>query len=105
MHKKTLLIDLDGVLNNYSGEYDENYIPDIKFGAKKFLEKLNQLNFDVKIFTTRNLLLASKWLIHNEIDNLVSDITNVKSPAYLYIDDRCLLFNGDYENNKPNRRI
>ncbi len=29
------MIDLDGVLNNYS-KYEENYIPDIKEGAKEF---------------------------------------------------------------------
>ena len=25
----TILIDLDGVLNNYSGNYDKNFIPEI----------------------------------------------------------------------------
>ena len=35
MHIKTILIDLDGVLNNYT-KYEENFIPDIKDGAKNF---------------------------------------------------------------------
>lgn len=30
MHKKKILVDLDGVLNNYTGEFDENTIPEIK---------------------------------------------------------------------------
>ena len=28
--KKTILFDLDGVLNTYDGKYDENFIPNIK---------------------------------------------------------------------------
>ena len=35
--KKTILIDLDGVLNDYVGNYDKDFIPPIKFGAKEFL--------------------------------------------------------------------
>ena len=31
--KKTILFDLDGVLNTYDGKYDKNYIPPIKDGA------------------------------------------------------------------------
>ena len=38
MHKKTLFIDLDGVLNEYNGKFDEKYIPPIKNGAYKFLK-------------------------------------------------------------------
>ena len=93
--RKTLLIDLDGVLNNYT-KYDENYIPEIKKGAKEFLENLSK-DYDIKIFTTRNRLLASKWLVENKLDKFVTDVTNVKEPAYLHIDDRCICFNGNFE--------
>ncbi len=51
--KKTILIDLDGVLNTYNGEYDENLIPPIKDGAREFLQNLSA-NYKVNIFTTRN---------------------------------------------------
>ena len=96
-YKKTLLIDLDGVLNQYTGNFDKNYIPEIKQGAKEFLTKLSE-NYVVKIFTTRNKILASKWLIENNLDNIIEDITNVKDLSYLYIDDRCINFDGNYEN-------
>ena len=95
--KRTILIDLDGVLNNYNGEYKENYIPPIKKGAKSFLENLHQ-NFEIKLFTTRNKIVATKWLEDNDIVHFFSDITNIKELAWLYIDDRCLNFNGDYNN-------
>ena len=35
--KKTILIDLDGVLNDYVGNYDKDFIPQIKAVAKEFL--------------------------------------------------------------------
>ena len=100
-YRKTILIDLDGVLNEYTGGFDKDYIPPIKDGAKEFLENLSE-NFDIKIFTTRNKILATKWLINNSIDQFVADITNVKDLAWLYIDDRCINFDGNFENLSNN---
>ena len=96
MYLKTLLIDLDGVLNNYE-KYTEE-IPSIKRGAKEFIEKLyNKGEYELILFTTRNKLQASKWLIDNKIDKFFKDVTNVKVPAYLHIDDRAICFNNDFE--------
>ena len=94
--KKTILIDLDGVLNTYTGVFDEKVIPPIKEGAFEFIKNLSN-NYKVKIFTTRNRLLASEWLINNGLKGYVDDVTNVKEPSYLLIDDRCINFNGNYE--------
>lgn len=96
-YKKTLLIDLDGVLNQYDGKFDENFIPPVKDGAYQFLQNLSQ-NFVIKIFTTRNRLLTSKWLSQNDLDKFVTDVTNVKDSAFLHIDDRCICFDGNFEN-------
>ena len=99
MFKKTILIDLDGVLNTYSGNFDKNFIPPIKDGAKEFLKDLSQ-NFNIKLFTTRNHLLASKWAVENEIDEYIEDITSNKDLSFLIIDDRCINFDGDYSTLK-----
>lgn len=96
-HKKTILIDLDGVLNEYTGKFDEKFIPPVKKGAKKFLIELSG-KYIIKIFTTRNRLLTSKWLIDNDIDYLVEDVTNIKEPCWVYIDDRCINFDGNFDN-------
>lgn len=95
--KKRILIDLDGVLNKYNGNYDDNNIPDIRDGAIEFLQNLSE-NAELYLFTTRNILLSEKWLIENKIDKYFKDITNVKIPAFLYIDDRCICFRGNYKN-------
>ena len=95
--KKRILIDLDGVLNEYGKEkYDENHIPKIKEGAKDFLEKLSE-DAELYLFTSRNLMLSTKWLIENGLDNYFKDVTNIKIPSYLYIDDRTVCFKGDYK--------
>ena len=93
---KKILVDLDGVLNEYGKEkFDENYIPKIKLGAKEFLEKLSMTN-ELYLFTTRNLMLATKWLIKNGIDCYFKDVTSIKLPSFLYIDDRTICFKGNY---------
>ena len=90
---KIALVDLDGVLNKYTGGFDKNFIPPIKAGAKEFLKKLSE-NYELKLFTTRNKILTTKWLVENEVDNYFEDITNTKDLAWLYIDDRCINFDG-----------
>lgn len=94
-YKRVILIDLDGVLNGYDGSFNNDFIPPIKEGARDFLENLSK-DFEIKLFTTRNKILATKWLINNNIDNFITDITNTKELAWLYIDDRCLNFEGNF---------
>ncbi len=65
--KKTILMDLDGVLNDYDGVYDENHIPNIRKGAKEFIKKL-YLKYEIKLFTTRPQKLAYSWLVRNNLN-------------------------------------
>ena len=95
--KKTVLVDLDGVLNEYKGNYDESIIPPVRAGAKEFLEELSN-NFIVKIFTTRPVQKVEEWFILNKLNSYISSVTNKKEPAYVIIDDRCINFDGDYKN-------
>ena len=94
--KKTILIDLDGVLNEYKGSFDMNNIPPVKNGAKEFLKELSD-KFIIKIFTTRDYALSKKWVIENKISDFITDITNIKEPSHLIVDDRCVKFCGDYK--------
>ena len=96
MTKKKILLDLDGVLNLYDGNYDEKYIPALNNKAIDFIKNISK-TYNVVIFTSRNLLLASKWIIYNKIDKYITNITNIKEASYLIVDDRCINFNGDFE--------
>lgn len=93
--KKTILVDLDGVLNQYNGAFDKHFIPEIRTGAEDFLKNLYG-KFEIKLFTTRNKILTTQWLIKNNLNQYITDITNVKEPAFLHIDDRCICFDGNY---------
>ncbi len=95
MYKKTILIDLDGVLNNYNGHFDLNNIPEIKDGAKNFLKTLYN-TYKIKIFTTRDKEIVIKWIKKYNVQKYISDITNIKEPAWLHVDDRCIKFDGNY---------
>lgn len=92
---KTILIYLDGVLNNYNGKFDENFIPEIREGAEKFIKELYE-HYIIKIFTTRNKILTVKWLMKYHLDKYIKDVTSIKEPAWLHIDDRCINFCGNY---------
>ena len=95
MRKKLILIDLDGVLNKYKGKFDKKYIPPINDGTLDFIKKLS-IKYKIKIFTARNLLLTANWIFKNNLQNYIEDITNIKEPCYLIIDDRCICFDGDF---------
>lgn len=97
--KKTILVDLDGVLNAYEGLYDDDIIPPIRDGAYDFLKELAD-SYKVVLFTSRNLLLTSQWVLENNLKDFVYNVTNIKEPNYLIIDDRCINFDGDYSKIK-----
>ena len=95
MTKKTVLIDLDGVLNIYNGNYKDDFIPDIRDGALEFLKILSK-DYLIKLFTARDNRLVKIWVKKNNLHDYISGITNIKEPAFIILDDRCIKFDGDY---------
>ena len=93
-HKQSIMVDFDGVLNDYQ-YYDKHNLPKIKDGAKEFVEELSK-NYVLVIFTTREKNQTKKWLKENGLDKYFEDITSVKYPATIYLDDRAIQFRGDF---------
>lgn len=63
-------------------------------GARDFVLLLQRKGFTPIIFTTRSDEYLKDWLKKHNFPEL--EITNIKYPAWVYIDDRALKFDGDY---------
>ena len=94
MNGETISIDFDGVLHRYSKGFQDGvpYDPPIE-GAVKAVERMMEKGYHVVVCTARdpaNHQDVYDWLEKWGFPFL--DVTNVKVPAYIYIDDRALRF-------------
>lgn len=96
MSKLTVVSDFDGVLNRYRGWKGEKVLYTPEKGVKEFLEKLHE-KYKVVIVSTRNGNDVASWLYEYDLLDYVDEITNKKVKAIAYIDDRAILFDGDYD--------
>jgi len=101
---KVIAIDLDGTLSRYKGWKGEHIIHEPLPGSKEFLEKLKGEGWKIIIFTTRyKKKYVRQWLRkwkmpYDEINSNIYEIrTSGKVIADIYLDDRALLFTGDYK--------
>ena len=101
-YKPTVCLDFDGVINSYSEWFGDDCIPDpIVNGAKEFIDEA-QKQYNICIFTTRantqkGKLAVKKYLEDNNIDTHNIEITSIKPPAIVYIDDRSICFTGTFD--------
>jgi len=93
---KTVCVDLNGVLDMYSGWKGEGHMDSPRPGADGFLAELAE-NYRVVILTTQPAERVWEWLKEHGLDQYVSDVTNRKPPALVYVDDRAVCFRGNFE--------
>jgi hypothetical protein len=105
--KKTIAIDFDGVLHSYKKGWT-GYVPfdEPVPGAIEFLDWLFGLSrFNVAIFSSRARELEGiegikAWFKHHGVSEYwikKMTITDRKPPALVYIDDRGLRFDGNFQ--------
>jgi beta-phosphoglucomutase-like phosphatase (HAD superfamily) len=89
-------VDLNGVLDAYTGWKHEDHWDVPRPGAREFLEQLRAAGFDVVVFTTRHPVGVRRWLREHGLLDAVAAVTRRKPPAHVFIDDRAICFNGDF---------
>lgn len=94
--RPTVCVDLNGVLDTYSGwqGYVSWHPP--RPGAADFLRELRGRGFRVVVLTARERAEAEGWLRENRLRELVDEVTNTKPPALAYVDDRAVCFRGEF---------
>lgn len=94
--KPRVCIDLDGVLAQYDRWRGAQNVGPPHEGAKRFIKRLLDEDYEVVILTARNVLDPVRgWLEDHDLPQV--EVTNRKVPALVYLDDRGLRFGGDFE--------
>lgn len=94
---KIICVDLDGVLAQYSGWQGPDHIGDPLPGAREFLDSLNDMGYEIVIFSTRSPAAVIAWVQKYDLArNYFVGARNEKLPATAYVDDRAICFRGDF---------
>jgi len=88
--QKTLAIDFDGVIHKYSKGFQglDNIYDGPMDGTLNGLKELKDQGFVLKILSSRPKEYIQPWLNKHGLDKYISEISNHKFPATIYIDDR-----------------
>jgi hypothetical protein len=89
-------IDLNGVLDAYTGWKGPAHFDPPRPGARAFLEELHARGYRIVIFTTRYEADVWTWARHHALDDLIAAVTDRKPPAHVFVDDRAVCFRGDF---------
>jgi hypothetical protein len=89
-------VDLNGVLDTYTGWQGSEHWDEPRPGAAEFLRALNERGLRVVVHTTRWADDAEAWLREHGLRELVSEVTDRKPAAFVFIDDRAVRFRGDF---------
>jgi len=89
-------VDLNGVLDAYTGWRGPQCFDPPRTGATEFLSALASRGYEVVIFTTRYADDVWRWLDEHGLRQYVSDVTDRKPAAHVFIDDRAVCFRGDF---------
>lgn len=94
--RPVVCVDLNGVLDAYTGWRGPHHWDPPRPGAGDFLRSLAGQGFRVVILTTRWADDARGWLETHGLARWVSEVTDRKPAAHVFVDDRAVCFRGDF---------
>ena len=96
MNQRTICLDFDGVLNQYTGWKGETELFEPRPGVEEFLRQLRFQFTHIVIYSTRVPTVILRWLRDYNLDMWIDEVVAIKPPAIAYVDDRAVRFDGDY---------
>lgn len=98
IRKKTICLDFDGVLHGYSRGWHDGTIYDPPIAGAPAAVQLLAEKYQLVISTCRADIPAIwTWLDFYGMAHFITDVTNAKPIAHLYVDDRGLRFEGRWD--------
>lgn len=94
--RKTICLDFNGVLDQYQGWKGPDFMYEPRPGVVDFLKSLKELGYRIVIMTAADCYKIQDWFIEYGLFGLIDSITNEKVPALIYVDDRAITFQGDF---------
>ena len=93
VRKKTIVLDFDGVINDYSGWKGEGHLGKPIPGFREFLDKANREGYIVVVHSASDSTSVEKWL---KKYNFECPVMVEKPAGCVYVDDNALLFEGSF---------
>jgi hypothetical protein len=94
--KGTVCVDMNGVLDMYTGWKHADHWDPPREGAQEFLRQLGAHGFRVVVFTTRYPDHVWQWLRAHGLAAYVDEVTDRKPAAHVFVDDRAVRFTGSF---------
>lgn len=105
MSRKTIVFDFDGVIHGYSKGWNDGSIYDVPVkGIYELLGQLKIKNYKIVVVSTRcstdeGMEAVKTWLNKYGLNGLIDEVSAIKPPAMVYIDDRAICFDGNAINS------
>lgn len=92
------MVDFNGVFDQYEGWTGEVRSFPPASGIDQFLIQLRE-NFKTIIVCSATMPIESvqAWIAEHELNHLVDYVTNHKPPAVVYVDDKAVRHEGDFD--------